>query len=415
MTLTRRRMLVTSLWLVTVLVGLWLVLATWRSVTRRSHGFVSHYTASRLVMEGVDGAQLYDDAWFRGQVKRFEPTVSDFYGANMPTTSLLLVPLAWMDYRPARAIWVAVSLIGLTAAAVVVVLQLKLHGAWIPAFLGLTFSFQPVNENLTHGQMYVLVLVVLVVAWIGYRRRRPGTFGGAVGSLLVAKTAALMMWPLLLVERRWRALAWGGGVVFAGALVSSVVLGAGAWTAYLDAARRLPASGHLSVTAYQTQLSFFRHLFVYDVRWNPNPLADIPMLGQGLPIVGLGVLLAVSAWYAYRRGGSDPVFAAFVLLGLIVSPVSVDYHYVIALLPIGILLSQFRGQLRSWPGLILITGILLIAADLPYRAVRLAPGAWAFFAYPKLYGALLLWGLALVGSRSAASGAAAEPTRSPAR
>ena len=413
MTRPRPRTLVASLWLVAALAGLWLVFVTGRSVTRRSHGFVSHYTASRLVIEGIDGAQLYDDAWIREQVKRFEPTVADFYGANIPTTSLLLVPLAWMDYLPARAIWVAASLIGLTVAAVVVVLQLKLHGPWTPAFLALTFSFQPVNENLTHGQMYVLVLVFLVVAWIGYRRLQPGTFGSAVGALFMAKTAALMMWPLLLVERRWRALAWGAGVVFTGALVSTVVLGAGAWTAYLDAARRLPGSAHLSVTAYQTQLSFFRHLLVYDAVWNPNPLMDLPMLGQGLPIVGLVVLLAISSWYAYGRGASDLVFAAFVLLGLIVSPVSADYHYVIALLPIGILLSQFRGQLRSWPGLILITGTLLIAADLPYRTARLTPGAWAFFAYPKLYGALLLWGLALRGSKPAASATAAEPTRSP--
>lgn len=415
MILTRPRMLVASLWLVAMLFGLWLGVATGRSVTRRSHGFVSHYTASRLVIEGMDGTQLYDDSWFRGQVKRFEPTVIDFYGANIPTTSLLLVPLAWMDYRLARAIWVTASWIGLTAAAVVIVLQLKLHGPWTPAFLGLTFSFQPVNENLTHGQMYVLVLVLLVVAWIGYRRRRPGTFGCGVGALFIAKTAALMMWPLLLVERRWRALAWGGGVVFAGALVSAVVSGAGAWTAYLDAARRLPGSAHLSVTAYQTQLSFFRHLLVYDAEWNPNPLVDLAMLGQTLPIVTLGVLLAISSWYAYRRGPSDSVFAAFVLLGLIVSPVSLDYHYVIALLPIGILLSQFRGQLLSWPGLVLITGTLLIAADLPYRAAKLTPGAWAFFAYPKLYGALLLWALALARSKPAASAAAGESVRAPAR
>ena len=415
MTPTRSRVLVASLWLVAVSIGFWSVIVTGHSVMQRSHGFVSHYTASRLVMEGVDGAQLYDDLWFREQVERFEPTVTDFYGANMPTTSLLLVPLAWMDYRPARAIWVAASFIGLAAAAVVIVLQLKLHGAWTPVFLGLTFWFQPVNENLTHGQMYVLVLVLLVVAWIGYRRWRPGTFGAAVGVLFMAKTAALMMWPLLLVERRWRALAWGGGVIFAGVLVSTVVLGAGGWTAYLDAARRLPGSAHLSVTAYQTQLSFFRHLLVYDAESNPNPLADLPLLGYGLPIVGLGVLLAISSWYAYRRGASDSVFAAFVLLGLIVSPVSLDYHYVIALLPIGILLSQFRGQLRSWPGFILITGTLLIAADLPYQSARLTPGAWAFFAYPKLYGALLLWGLALAGSRSAASAVVSEPTRSPVR
>jgi len=260
--------------------------------------------------------------------------------------------------------------------------------------------------------MYVLVLVLLVVAWIGYRRQRSGTCGAAVGTLFIAKTAALMMWPLMLVERRWRALAWGGGVILFGVLSSTIVLGTGVWAAYLHAAQRLPESASLSVTAYQTQLSFFRHLFVYDAEWNPNPLVNIPLLGYGLPIIGLGVFLAISSWYAYRRGASDSMFAAFVLLGLIVSPVSLDYHYVIALLPIGILMSQLRGQLLSWSGFILIAGTLLIAADLPYQAARLTPGAWAFFAYPKLYGALLLWGLALAGSKSAGPAVVSGPARS---
>ena len=50
----------------------------------------------------------------------------------------------------------------------------------------------------------------------------------------------------------------------------------------------------------------------------------------------------------------------------------------------------------SWGGLTLTVGAILIAVDLPYRSAELADGAWALLAYPKLYGALLLWGLALV-------------------
>jgi hypothetical protein len=44
----------------------------------------------------------------------------------------------------------------------------------------------------------------------------------------------------------------------------------------------------------------------------------------------------------------------------------------------------------------------LIALDLPYRSPRLADGAWALLAYPKLYGAWLLWGLAIWACRPAA-------------
>jgi hypothetical protein len=39
--------------------------------------------------------------------------------------------------------------------------------------------------------------------------------------------------------------------------------------------------------------------------------------------------------------------------------------------------------------------VFLIAADLPYRSQQLETGAWALLAYPKLYGAVALWGLVL--------------------
>ena len=79
------------------------------SVGQPSHGFVSHYAASRLVLEGRDVARFYDDAWFRSQVARFEPTVIDLYGANLPTTSLLLLPLAPLDYHSARTLWTTLT------------------------------------------------------------------------------------------------------------------------------------------------------------------------------------------------------------------------------------------------------------------------------------------------------------------
>jgi hypothetical protein len=47
-----------------------------------------------------------------------------------------------------------------------------------------------------------------------------------------------------------------------------------------------------------------------------------------------------------------------------------------------------------WRLVPLLVAVALIAADLPYRAGRLTTGAWALLAYPKLYGAWLLWWLA---------------------
>ncbi len=116
------------------------------------------------------------------------------------------------------------------------------------------------------------------------------------------------------------------------------------------------------------------------------------------------VLLGVSTVVALARRHADLLFAASVLLGLVLSPVSLDYHYVMALLSIALLLSHWQDHMVSWEGLTLTAGAILIAVDLPYRSAELADGAWALLAYPKLYGALLLWGLALLSClRSGAS------------
>jgi hypothetical protein len=78
-----------------------------------------------------------------------------------------------------------------------------------------------------------------------------------------------------------------------------------------------------------------------------------------------------------------------------VSPVSLDYHYVICLLPIAVLLSRLESASRGVQGGLLLFAALLIGVDLPYRSPRLADGWLALLAYPKLAGALLLWTLAM--------------------
>ncbi len=396
--LSRSDRMTTVLWIAAAMLGVRLAILVSQRVDEPAHGFVSHYAAARLLTEGADVAQFYDDSWFEGQVARFEPTVTDIFGANMPTMSLLMVPLAILDYRGARAVWTAVSLLLLIATSVWLLRSLNIRGGWVPGFFCFVFLYQPVYENLAHGQMYVLVLVLLSLAWQGYSAVRAGLLGTTLGALFVMKTAALMMWPLLLVQRQWRALILGAATILVVALGSLPVMGINVWKAYLGKAAALSSNPLLAVTAYQTQLSFFRHLFVFQDPAIGEPIANLPFLGAVFPWIGVAVLLGISAFVAYRCGKSDLIFAAFVLISLILSPVSLDYHYVIALLPIAILLADLQKEMVSRDGLILMAGALLIGADLPYRALRLTNGAWALFAYPKLYGGLLLWGLALTRS-----------------
>ncbi len=82
-----------------------LVLAAVTIYSARSmtHGFVSYYAASRLLVAGELGPQAYDDRWFGAYVQDVtQSSVREIFIPNPPTMSLMAIPMVWLDARPAR-------------------------------------------------------------------------------------------------------------------------------------------------------------------------------------------------------------------------------------------------------------------------------------------------------------------------
>jgi hypothetical protein len=391
----RLRTLATGLlWCVALVLGLRMAAYQARVVDQPANGFVAYYTSARLLIEGADPFRFYDRPWFQGQIARFEPTVLEIFSANPPTMSALLLPLSGLGYHEARAVWVAFSFVIAVAATGWLLTALRIGGLWAPAFAGFVFQYHPLVATLDHGQFYALGLALLVVVFEGYRRRRDLAIGVPLGFLLITKTAGLLIWPLLVLGRRWRAMAWGIAVAAAIAIVCWPWIGAAAWERYLRETLELTRNPLLAVTAYQTVFGFFHHLLGRGGDPIGAPVLQLPVLATALSAIASGGLLTVTALTALRSRAFDLLFGAFVLLGLILTPVTGASHFTLALLPIAVLVAE--AQHRGSPyALLVIAGALLIAADLPYRSPALADGLLAVFAYPKLYGTLLLWGLTI--------------------
>jgi hypothetical protein len=140
-----------------------------------------------------------------------------------------------------------------------------------------------------------------------------------------------------------------------------------------------------------------RHLFAYDAYWNPSPLIDAPALAAPLGILACIVVAGASVWAARPGAQAAPAFAGLVTAAnLMISPVSQDYHYVMLLLPIVLLAGWARTRPERWLWAALALGVVLAGADL-----RVSPPTPTLLAYPKLYGAGVLWGLSLWGARAA--------------
>jgi hypothetical protein len=387
--------------------------STWHASAIPANGFVSHWTASRLALRGNDVAQFYDDAWFSTRVREAEPTVTDIFGPNPPTVALAVLPLAWINYRPARVICAMLSFVLWIGGAVLLARMLLPHSLLGPMLVCIAALFQPAEEELQHAQLHIAVHGAVLIAWWHYRgstrptvsdtigptsarSRHSAVIGLAFGSALALKAAGSMFWVMLVAQRRWKSLLWAAGTVAVLVILSLPIAGPNAWMAFVARARALNASGIGMVTAYQTVPGLVHRLTVAHPTWNPRPLMDLGTLGVVLSWTAVLALVIVSAAWARRRtANDDATFAAFAILCLVTSPTSLDYHYVLAFLPIAILLARSRARPTGVRTCLLALAVFLIAARLPYLSLRLNDGALALLAYPKLYGALLLWWLAL--------------------
>ena len=105
----------------------------------------------------------------------------------------------------------------------------------------------------------------------------------------------------------------------------------------------------------------------------------------------------------WMRSHRIPAGMLFIIMGIILSPPSIDYHYMLMLIPILILLNWLLKNPSKVLWIFFGISYLLIASSLPYISPKITGGLWAVLAYPKLYGALGLWVLSLRASYSSRS------------
>lgn len=409
----RRRLLVLGLWCV---VGMALALYTALvalPAARTNGGFASYYTAAYvLAREPLAMPRVYDDAWFAAKLNQVAlPGIYDVFLYNTPTMSLIMLPLVGLGSMPVQLIWPLLGLPLLLGGLALLARALALPARWGLLAMPACLLYAPVTENIRAGQVYLLLFFLLCAAfWALAARTTPAgdtpqrlrvshnlLAGLALGLMLVLKTAGAWLWPLLLVGRRWRALGWAAVCAAGVALATLPWIGVATWRMYLVQMAGLGRDAKRYVTAYQTVTSLFGHVFVFDARWSPAPIANLPGLASALTLAVTLATLLLSAWWARLNDDRRAVRVLSLALctALIVTntPFAEGYHYTLALPALlAALWWAWHAQASRPMWAVLALAGLLISAPLPYKSERVQAGWLALLAYPRVYGAYLLWG-----------------------
>ena len=367
-----------------MIAGMMLAVFTLFSAGSITHGFVSYYTASRLLVSGELGPLAYDDRWFGEVVQRLTGTsVREIFIPNPPPMALMALPLAGLAPQAARAVWLVASLAALLGgvAALIRFQARRNRDLSIPVVL-LMLLAPAVFTNLRIGQGYLFVFGLFAAAAVLLLRNRDRLAGVCLGLLLVLKTSGVALALLLVVRRRWTAVSAAALTAIVVAVAITPWIDPAMWWVYPSHVQAYVARPASSVTAYQTTLGLVRHLCVADPQWNPSPAANCASIAFVIPSVLIGGATLVTALLARRSQQSAAWIASAATLSVLTLPAVAEPHFALMAVPLALL----RLRVTEFA---VIAALLLVPLEL--TAEKFTAGWWAVLAYPRLYAAWLLW------------------------
>jgi hypothetical protein len=261
----------------------------------------------------VHTPQLYDFQVNRKmQRQTIGATIENVVPSRPPFYAILLKPLAWLPYKPAYWMFQFLSVAALCAFV-------WLHRARSPEIGAFCCFSLPVIANLVNGQD--LAIVILLLTWASFKfEKREDFVGGLLLSLCSIKFHLFLLVPVvLLMHRRWRAIA-GGTVGVLGLIVLSY-LGQGThWVSEYLAVLRNPI--------LNPQADIMPNLHGLFATLGGSSTAELSAC------VAVGLLVAYLAW-------SEPDFEvafAYTLLGSLLVSFHAYVHDAMILLPVLVIL-----------------------------------------------------------------------------
>lgn len=262
---------------------------------------------------------------------------------NPPLWTVVLAPFGLMEPLVAYRVFVMISLLAAIGYLAWMADEVRLRAGWTTLAVGMLLLSSPLLATLALGQMYPVLALGLVAAWVFDRRERPALSGVALGLTVALKPslAPIVLWPL--VRRRWRAFAATVAAGLAGTLLGAAVLGPRATLDWFGILLRSPLSAYWDNASLPSSVArmFTENDFA-------EPIVELPWMVPLGYVVGIGVIILTAVKV---RHDPETGLWAMTAASLLASPIA--WHNYLVLLAPGILLLLARGRLA--------VGFLLLA------------------------------------------------------
>ena len=324
-----------------------------------------------------------------------------------PPSLLLFYPLTFFSY-PTAAIVVTCANTVLAAGAIVFILRnlLQVDPSTPFAMVALVYalSFSQVGNTIAHGQVNLLVTLVLTAAWwLSREGRAPFATAVCLGLGIELKTYPVILLGYLAVTGQRKAVAYTLALVAGASVLGWGLIPRAAWVDYWHTI--LPTGGYGSrpwqmfepaFPNNQSLNGFMSRLFVPN-SWS-DVLVEAPRVGAALTYVlallAVGYTLA-ACWRAHERSdraGRDVQWSAMLCVMYLVAPLSWDHHLVIILPACLVALrSLMSGAGSTWLRIVVAAALCAVAWVLPFQDDALKRGWMPLLISMKFYAVVILW------------------------
>lgn len=163
--------------------------------------FPNYYVSSKLLVQG-QLHEAYDVQKFTQHIAKYDAQAAGLFVMYPPTTALMTIFLSPFDILMAKRIWVIISI--MAALGIVFFLSKQLKIDLIDASNILLMSGFNLYNDLMLGQVYVVMVFLLIYGWYLYHHNKIIGAGTVWGVVAAIKFLPLFFIPFFILKRHYK-------------------------------------------------------------------------------------------------------------------------------------------------------------------------------------------------------------------
>lgn len=401
----------TTKWVLAMLFVLIYVPFLYQSVFQKSSlangDFPSFYWGAKLAFT-EHRSPYVTHAFSEAELQLKQPVYPYLYP---PPSLLAFYPFSLISYQAATLMLLITSHICILAVIYLFFFKIKpldeplpfrglISALWVVYFM----AFYAIVDTLFWGQINLIVLALLCLTWYALKRKKHDlTIALPLSIAILLKSYPLLLVPLLLIEKRYRAAV--GVVVLIGlyTVIAWWVLPQSLWGGWLT--NVAPTGGYgqtpfdlfLPVAPWNHSINGFGNFL--QSRYSKIFWMSSHVVGTSLSYFLSAFVLTATVGLSYLRSRKtksaltlDMEVSLFLIMMVLVAPMSWEHHLVFILPPALIAIYLMLVDGTHWAVRLVMSACLLILAwNLPRHNLSLMEGPVAFIGPIKFYIVFVLW------------------------